>query len=202
MKAIPLLLAFIAASCSTFPRTAQTVTIKNQISQAESLAGRGDARGAIEVYERTINVAGANPWQDRVLYELGRLYAESGNPGRDLGRSQYYFQRLKTEFPGSRYALDTAVWLGILEKITALEFELKAVQAEYDRDVAALELETARLRAEIQARTAEADQRALKIKELEALVSSQKTVIETLQRQIRKMKEIDIRSEKKAQGIK
>ena len=202
MKALPLLLAFVAASCSTLPHNARTITIKNQISQAGYLAGRGDYRGAIEVYEKTISEAGANPWQDRVLYELGRLYAEGANPGRDFGRSQYYFQRLKTEFPKSRLASDTGVWLGMLDRITVLEFELKSRQAEYDKGVAALEQETAKLRAENQARTAEADQRSLKIRELEALVSSQKTAIETLQRQLRKMKEIDIQSEKKAKGIK
>ena len=50
--------------------------------------------------------------------------------------------------------------------------------------------------------SAELNLKAKKLKELEALVESQKASLESLQRQLRKMKEIDIQSERKAKGIK
>jgi hypothetical protein len=41
-----------------------------------------------------------------------------------------------------------------------------------------------------------------KLGELETLIQAQKTSIETLQAQLKKMKEIDLQSEKKPKGIK
>ena len=185
------------------PRKAET---KQKIAQAEYLAGRGDYRTAIAKYEQTLRVPSQNPWQDKVLFNLGGLYAAAGNPEPDFARSLACFRRLRQEFPKSRFNAQSRVWLGLLEKIVDLESELAAARAELAENKLLLDRESARLEAERLEReaawSAETNLKARKLKELEALVESQKAALESLQRQLRKMKEIDIQSERKSKGIK
>ena len=115
-----------AAGCSTAllsPRKAET---QQKIAQAEYLAGRGDYRAAIAKYEQTLRDPSQNPWQDKVLFNLGGLYAAAGNPEPDFARSLACFRRLRQEFPKSRLNAQSQVWLGLLEKLVSLESELEA----------------------------------------------------------------------------
>jgi chemotaxis protein histidine kinase CheA len=204
-RSLALLCAVLAAAgCSTAllsPRKAET---KQKIAQAEYLAGRGDYRAAIAKYEQTLRVPSQNPWQDKVLFNLGGLYASAGNPEPDFARSLGCFRRLRQEFPKSRFNAQSRVWLGLLEKIVDLESELEAARAELAENKHLLDRESARLEAERLEReaawSAEMNLKARKLKELEALVESQKAALESLQRQLRKMKEIDIQSERKTKG--
>ena len=184
----------ISAGCSTMFRSPQSARVRNEIAQAEHLADTGDYRGAIVVLERTTRESPENPWQDEVLFDLGRLYASDGNPDKDFARSLFYLQRLNKEFPKSRFQAEARAWVGLLEKLYALEVELKA-RAEAR---SSLEREIAELKAE----NREIESLRRKLGELENLIQAQKTTIEALQIQLKKMKEIDILSEKKPKGIK
>jgi hypothetical protein len=202
------LIAFVilfAAGCSAAllsPRKAET---RKRIAQAEQLARRGDYRAAIATYEQTLTEPSQNPWRDKVLFDLGRLYAAAGNPDPDFTGSLACFKRLRQDFPTSRFNAQSQVWVGLLEKLVSLESELEASRVELSEKKLLLD-ESAGLEAERSereaARSAEINLQAKKLKELEALVESQKTVLESLQRQLKKMKEIDIQAEKKAKGIK
>ncbi len=184
--------------CSMMLSTPQNVKIKNQIAQAEYLAGTGKYKDAVAVLEQTIRDPSENPWQEKVLFDLGRLYALNENPDQDLARSLFYLQRLKKEFPKSRFKAETQVWVGLLEKLYSLEVELKARTVEFAEDRTSLEQEIARLRTD----NLELEPLGKKLREYEDLIQTQKTAIETLQKQLKKMKEIDIQSEKKAKEIK
>lgn len=194
------------AGCSTFWMSPHNAQIKSEIAQAEYSASRGDYEAAIRGYERTLEKSPQNPWRDRVLLNLGCLYASDGNPEKDFARSLSCFQKLRDEFPNSRYKAQVQVWLGLLEELVSLESDLEAKEADFAADRSALEKEIEGLRADRQelesSWSAEINQKANKLRELENLIQAQKTAIETLQQQLKKMKEIDIRSEKKATGIK
>jgi tetratricopeptide (TPR) repeat protein len=204
---LPIVFAILAAGgCSTAllsPRKAET---KQKIAQAEYLAGRGEYRAAIARYEQTLREPSSNPWRDKVLFNLGGLYAAAGNPEPDFARSLACFQRLRQDFPKSRFNAQSAVWLGLLEKLVDLESELAAARAALTENQLVLEREAARSEAERLQReaawSAEMNLKAKRLKELEALVESQKASLESLRRQLNKMKEIDIQSERKAKGIK
>ena len=141
-----------------------------------------------------------------MLFDLGRLYAAAGNPDPDFVRSLACFRRLRQDFPKSRLNAQSQAWLGLLEKVVSLESALEASRAELPERKLLLDREFARSEAERlereAKRSAEVNLQAKKLKELEALVESQRDSLESLQRQLKKMKEIDIQSEKKAKGIK
>ncbi len=184
--------------CSTILSKPQSVKIKTRIAQAESLAGAGDYRGAIAILEPAVRDSSEDPRRERALFDLGGYYAVKENPDQDFARSLFYFQRLKKEFPKSRYGAEAQVWVGLLEKLYSLEVELKARTVEFAKDRSSLEQEIAGLRTA----NLEIEPLGRKLRELENLIQTQKTTIETLQNQLKKMKEIDIQSEKKSKGIK
>jgi tetratricopeptide (TPR) repeat protein len=202
-----LLFAFLGcACCSTLLHSPQNAKIKSEIAQAEYLAGRGNYKESIALYEQTIKGSSKNPWRDRVLFNLGCLYSLGENPDKDFARSLFYLQRLKEEFPKSRFKAGIQVWAGLLENLVSLELELKASQAEFAENRFSMEQEIARLKAERleleSSWSTEIKLKDKKLRELETLIQTQKTAIEALQQQLKKMKEIDIQSEKKAKGIK
>jgi hypothetical protein len=200
-----ILITALAAGCSTAllsPREAET---RRMISQAEKLAARGDPRSAISRYEQALAAPSPNPWRDKVLFNLGCLYAAADNPDPDFVKALDCFRALKKDHPKSRFNAHSRVWLGLLEKLVSLEAELETGRAELAANKLLLERELARQeeeRLEREARSAELSLQNRKLKDLEALVATQQAALESLRRQLNKMKEIDIRSEKKAKGIK
>jgi len=128
-----------------------------------------------------------------VLFSLGRLYASDENPGMDFARSLYFLKRLNSEFPKSRFRAEAQVWVGLLEKLYSLEVDLMA----RTEDQLSLEREIAKLRADHR----ELESRDKRLSELESLIKTQKQAIEALRQQLKRMKEIDIQSEKKAKRV-
>lgn len=202
-----ILFAFLGCTCcSTILYSPQNAKIKSEIARAEFLAGRGNHKEAIVLYEQAIKESSKNPWREKVLFSLGCLYASNENPDRDFARALFYFQRLRNEFPKSRFKAGIQVLAGLLENLVSLESELRARTATFAQKKLSLEQEIARLiaeRLELESSwAAEIKQQNKKIRELETLIQTQKIAIEALQQQLKKMKEIDIQSEKKAKGIK
>jgi tetratricopeptide (TPR) repeat protein len=191
-----------AVGCSSLLQSPHDADIKKTMARAEYLAARGDYDHAISEYEKTIDGPSKNPWREKVLFELGCLYASNENPGRDYARSLFYFRKLNEEFPKSRFQAGIPAWLGLLETVVSLETELQAVQAELAENRREIEkLEAERLEREASS-AAEINLKARRLKELENLVQNQKAALESLQQQMKRMKDIDIQSEKKAKGIK
>jgi tetratricopeptide (TPR) repeat protein len=98
------------AGCSTVWMSPHNAQIKSEIAQAEYFASRGDYDAAIRGYERTLEKSPQNPWRDRVLLNLGCLYASDGNPEKDFARSLSCFQKLRDEFPIAGMA-QVQVWV-------------------------------------------------------------------------------------------
>src|SRR5512136_1487500 len=106
-----------AGGCSGMLQSPHDAEIKKTMARAEYYAGRGDYEKAISEYKKTIDGPSKNPWREKVLFELGRLYASNENPGRDFARSLFYFRKLNEEFPKSRFQAGIPAWLGLLETL-------------------------------------------------------------------------------------
>ncbi len=190
-----------AAGCSSVFLSPRNAEVKRKVAQAEYFAGRRNYGPAVSQYEQIIAASPGNPWEDKVLFALGCLYALSDNPDRDFSRSLSCFQRLKERHPKSRFSSQARIWVDLLGTIESLQSELLAGQA----GKLSLEQEMARMKAERLEResawSADIELKARKLRELENLIQTQKDALESLQQQLKKMKEIDIQSEKKAKRI-
>ena len=145
IRDLAILLAFLGVSgCSALLDSPQDAKIREEMARAEHLAGLGNYREAISLYEKTLEIAPKNPWKERALFNLGCLYASNDNPDRDFTRSLSYLRRLAEQDPGSRPRAGIQVWVGLMESLVSLESELKASQAEFSRNKTSLEQEIAK----------------------------------------------------------
>jgi len=189
--------AAMTLSCSTMFVSPQKEEIKIRLSRAEYFFNRSDYQKAAQEYEQILAQYPRNPWQDKVLFSLGRLYGRSDNPQRDFKTSFSYFQRLKAGFPKSTYIKETEEWLNWLEEIISLQEKINSLQTEISTLQAELNKVTAeKLEAE-KALSAETSRQAQERTELENKIRQQNTLIENLKSQLEKIKEIDVLTERK-----
>jgi len=72
-------------------------------------------------YLRIVEEAGRKKPADKALYNLGLIYAHTDNPAKDYQKSQLYFHQLTEQFPGSEYAEEAHIWLGVFETIEKMQ---------------------------------------------------------------------------------
>ena len=107
----------------------------DRLSRARILLAQDDYEGALREDQKALKLAGKNPPADEALFHLGLVHAHPGNPRKDFGKSLSVFQRLVNEFPGSPWAEEAKVWVGILqenERLNTLIQQLKKVDMEVE----------------------------------------------------------------------
>ena len=75
-----------------------------------------------------VKKAGPKKPSDEALYNLGLIYADVDNPGKDYKKSQIYFHALLKQFPDSEYAEEARIWLGLfktIEKMQMIDIEIE-----------------------------------------------------------------------------
>ena len=194
-----LLILIISVNCSSLSPSPQQKEFNVRLARAQYFLNRGDYQRASQEYEQLLAQYPTNPSLDKILFSLGQLYGQPDNPQRDFKTSFSYFERLKTEFPGSSYTKQLQPWLNWLEEIISLEDKIDSLQTE----IIALETELKKVTAEkIETEatlTAEISRQTKEITELENKIRQQNALIDNLKGQLEKIKEIDVLTEKKAQ---
>ncbi len=98
--------------------------------------------------EYALQLGGDKPLRhrDRVLYRLAFSYAIRRNPGYDLAKARELFVQLIREYPQSSYSLRAETLVGWVDQAHRLQQRL----AQEQRRAEELELETSRLRANLE----------------------------------------------------
>jgi len=109
----------------------QKVTVNNEESQrkeetlkilserllrARKLLEKQDYDGSLKEYQEILSLAGQNPPGDEALFNMGLIYAHSGNPKKEYGRSIGFFKKLTKDYPYSPLAVQAKIWTGILQE--------------------------------------------------------------------------------------
>jgi len=92
----------LICGCSHFNEGSAGSTFK----EANDLFSQGSYKASLNKYEQIIEkhpTAG-----DRVLFEMGIIYAYPGNEQKDYQKSLECFQKILKDYPGSRYRQDSA----------------------------------------------------------------------------------------------
>ncbi len=94
------------------------------------LIDRGEYDRAARMSEELLASPDGNTLPDESLFVLGLLSADVKNPRKDYHKSRDYFARLVKEYPGSEYAGQARIWIGVLDlfeksKQVDLEIDVK-----------------------------------------------------------------------------
>jgi tetratricopeptide (TPR) repeat protein len=142
-----------------------------QFKEANDFFSRGDYTASLGRYRQIIEKYPAAG--DRVLFEMGIIYAYPGNEQKDYQKSLECFHKLIKDYPGSGYKKDSELMI----------FNINNVIVK-DRTIAAQQAQIEALRQEVQGRGNEIITQQKKIESLEQEVKSKENVIITLKKEV------------------
>lgn len=133
----------------------------SSFKEANDLFNRGDYRSSLNMYERLIKERPAAG--DRVLFEMGIVYAYPSNEQRDYKKAVECFRTILKDYPESRYRQDSAEMISHIDNVTVRENKVLSQQsriAALEQEVKNRENEIATLRERIEALERELKNRA------------------------------------------
>jgi len=144
---------------------------KSTFKEANDLFNQGSYKASLSKYEQIIEKYPAAG--DRVLFEMGIIYAYPGNEQKDYQKSLECFQKLITDYPGSGYRKDSEMMI----------FQINNVIVK-DTTIAALQTQIEELQQEVKGRGNEIITLQKKVEALEQEVTSKENEIGTLQKEV------------------
>jgi tetratricopeptide (TPR) repeat protein len=144
---------------------------KSTFIEANDFFSQGNYKASLGTYQQIIEkypTAG-----DRVLFEMGIVYAYPGNEQKDYQKSLECFQKLIKDYPGSGYKKDSALMI----------FNINNVIVK-DKTIATQQVQIEALRKEVQSRGNEIIALQKKIEALEQEVRSKENENVTLKKEV------------------
>jgi len=84
--------------------------------RSQRLLAVGDYERCINENQRVLSVSHTRSIRDQALFNLGLVYAHSGNPKKDFEKSLDFFKRLINDYPKSPLVEQAKIWVSILQE--------------------------------------------------------------------------------------
>ncbi|MGC2063591.1 MAG: L,D-transpeptidase family protein [Thermodesulfovibrionales bacterium] len=139
--------------------------------EANDLFSQGNYKASLSKYEQIFKKYPTTG--DRVLFEMGIIYAYPGTEQKDYQKSLECFQKLITEYPGSEYRKDSEMMIFHIKNVTMKDMTIATQQTQ---------IET--LRQEVAGRGNEIISLQKKIEALEQKFTSKENEIISLQKEV------------------
>jgi hypothetical protein len=130
------LTCLIVLGCTTYvaPRPEAQPEVQQKpvpwLQAMQPLIDRGEYEKAVRKSEELLVSHDEETLPDEALFALALLSADVKNPRKDYRKSRDYFVRLAREYPGSVFAGQARIWIGVLDlfeksKQVDLEIDVK-----------------------------------------------------------------------------
>jgi murein L,D-transpeptidase YafK len=167
--------SILVSGCSHFNEGFQA---KSTFKEANDLFSQGSYNASLSKYQQIIEKYPTTG--DRVLFEMGIIYAYPGNEKKDYQKSLECFQKLIEDYPGSWYRKDSEIMIFNINNVTIK-----------DKTIATQQTQIEALRQEVKSQGNENITLQKKIEALEQAVKSKENEIIALQQDV-KIKENEI----------
>jgi tetratricopeptide (TPR) repeat protein len=157
----------LICGCSHFNEGFQA---KPTFKEANDFFSQGDYKASLGRYQQIIEKYPAEG--DRVLFEMGIIYAYPGNEQKDYQKSLECFQRLIRDYPGSGYRKDSESMIFNINNVITKDKTIATQQAQIEA-----------LRQEVQGRGAEITNLQTKFEALEQEFRNKEKEIITLKKE-------------------
>jgi tetratricopeptide (TPR) repeat protein len=84
--------------------------------RGQKLLAQGNYEGAALQNQKILSLPDARSPKAEALFNLGLIYAHSGNPQKDLEKSINFFKTLIKNYPKGPFVEQAKIWVGILEE--------------------------------------------------------------------------------------
>jgi tetratricopeptide (TPR) repeat protein len=102
----------------------------------QKLLTKGDYEGALEENQKILSKYPNRPPGDEALFNMGLIYAHSGNPKKDYQKSILFFSKLIEGYPRSPLVEQAKIWIGVLqviEKSKQVDIEIEEMKKELSK---------------------------------------------------------------------
>jgi len=161
-----MLAPLLLCGCSHFNEGSRA---KTTFKEANDFFSQGDYQASLGKYQQIIEKYPSAG--DRVLFEMGIIYAYPGNEQKDYQKSLEYFQKLIKDYPGSDYKKDSELMVFNINNVIVKDKTIATQQAQIEA-----------LRQELQSRAHEINTLQQKIEALEQEVKSKENEIISLKK--------------------
>jgi tetratricopeptide (TPR) repeat protein len=103
---------------------------KSSFEEATIFFSQGNYQASLDKYKQIIEKYPTK--KDRVLFEMGIIYAYPKNESKDYQKSLECFQKLITDFPGSGYRQDSEMMIFYIHNITVKDKTIARQQTEIE----------------------------------------------------------------------
>jgi tetratricopeptide (TPR) repeat protein len=107
-------------SCATSERVRERNEAHEFLCPRQQLLAPGDYERSLLENQYVLSLPEGRSCRDEALFNMGLIYAHSGNPEKDLRKSMSYFEKLVQDYPESPFAEQARVWVATLQEIDEL----------------------------------------------------------------------------------
>jgi outer membrane protein assembly factor BamD (BamD/ComL family) len=85
-------------------------------TRSQRLLAMGDYERCVNENQRVLSLSHTRSLKDQALFNLGLVYAHSGNPKKDFEKSLDFFKRLINDYPKSPLVEQAKIWVSLLQE--------------------------------------------------------------------------------------
>lgn len=109
-----LIIALCCFGCTTLMNLERKLEARDHLYRGEKLLEQGNLKLSLQEHKRALSLLGHMTPGDRVLFNMGIIYAHFGNPAMNYNKSLGFFRRLTKEFPQSPLVERATIWIEVL----------------------------------------------------------------------------------------
>ena len=94
----------------------EQIVVRERLLRGQKLLAQGDYEGAIHENQKVLSMVTYRLPGDEALFNMGLIYAHSGNPKKDFEKSIEFFKKLIKDYPESPLVEQSKIWVEVLQK--------------------------------------------------------------------------------------
>jgi len=109
-----LIIALCCFGCTTLMNLEKKLEAQDYLYHGEKLLEQGNLELSLQEHKKALSLLGHMTPGDRVLYNMGIIYAHFGSPAMNYSKALGCFRRLTKEFPQSPLVERAKIWIEVL----------------------------------------------------------------------------------------
>lgn len=179
------LLVFLCG-CTLFEESNRRQQLRETLASGQQQLLRGDYDASLKAFESVVAIAQNQPPADVAIYNMGLVFAHPHNPKNDRRKAIGTFNQVIASYPGSLWAEQSRVWVGVLNEAEESKKEIARTKQLVEKSQEEIE------------RNRQAAEKSKQENEKSRLdLDRSRQEIEKMKQMIEKSKQIDIEIDKK-----
>ncbi len=120
-----LALLIFFSGCSLFDDLERQRVLREALASGDQLLAGGDFAGSLRAFESVTEISRDQAPADTAWYKMGIIYLHPKNPQKDRAQAVGSLNRVSNGFPGSPWAEQARVLVGMLNEVDSAQRELE-----------------------------------------------------------------------------